>query len=314
MDWRIRNRNGEYLWHIGRSVPVKDNTGKITKWIGSATEVQQQKEYQEVLEKAVRDRTAELKNRNEDLHKVNAELEAFAYVTSHDLQEPLRKIQTFASRILTEEIPANIRSDFDRIRGSALRMQTLIRDLIFFSRTTQSERLFVKKDINAILEAVTNDLQDIVDEKMAVIETNGALHEAIVIPFQFHQLLYNLIGNALKFSSPDRPPQIIIKSEIAGASDLQNKNPGLAAQNNDTLVAGKPYFHLSISDNGIGFDPVYRDKIFEIFQRLSHREPHDGTGIGLAIVRKIVANHNGFITASGEPDKGAKFDIYIPDF
>src|SRR5690606_4202745 len=192
MEWRIKNKNGEYLWHLCRSVPVKDGTGRIVKWIVSATEIQQQKEHEEVLEMAVDERTAELKSKNEDLQKVNSELEAFAYVTSHDLQEPLRKIQTFASRILAEDKPTKIRSDFDRIRGSALRMQTLIRDLIFFSRTTQSEKIFVRKDVSAILEAVKNDFREIVDEKLAIIETEGTLHEASVIPFQFHQLLYNL--------------------------------------------------------------------------------------------------------------------------
>ncbi|HLT71807.1 MAG TPA: chemotaxis protein CheB [Cyclobacteriaceae bacterium] len=314
MEWRIKNKNGEYLWHLCRSVPVKDGTGRIVKWIGSATEIQQQKEHEEVLEMAVDERTAELKSKNEDLQKVNSELEAFAYVTSHDLQEPLRKIQTFASRILAEDIPTKIRSDFDRIRGSALRMQTLIRDLIFFSRTTQSEKIFVRKDVSAILEAVKNDFREIVDEKLAIIETEGTLHEASVIPFQFHQLLYNLIGNALKFSDPERPPHIIIKGEIAQASDLEKKNPALAIQNDGILVAGKAYYHLSISDNGIGFELLYRDKIFEMFQKLSERETSQGTGIGLAIVKRIVANHKGVITASGEPNRGATFDIYIPDF
>ena len=314
MEWRVKNKNDEYFWHIGRSVPVKDSTGRIIKWIGSATEIQHQKEHQEALEKAVSDRTSELRNKNEDLLKMNTELEAFAYVTSHDLQEPLRKIQTFASRILAEEIPVKIRSDFDRIRGSALRMQTLIRDLIFFSRTTKSERILVKKDLNAIVEAVKNDLREIADEKMAVIEAHGVLCEANIIPFQFHQLMYNLVSNALKFSDPGRPSHIVVKSEIAEACDLEKENPALAVEKAGILLPGKEYCHVSISDNGIGFDPVYRNKIFEMFQRLSHRESYPGTGIGLAIVKKIVENHNGVITATGEPDKGATFDIYIPDF
>lgn len=314
MEWRVKNKAGEYFWHIGRSVPVKESTGKVIKWIGSATEIQQQKEQQEVLEKAVSDRTCELRNKNEDLLKMNAELEAFAYVTSHDLQEPLRKIQTFASRILTEEIPDKIRSDFDRIRGSALRMQTLIRDLIFFSRTTKSERIFMKKDLNEVVEAVKNDLRETADEKMAVIETNGTLGEAKVIPFQFHQLVYNLISNALKFSDPGRAPRIVVKGEIATAGVLEKENPALTSQKAGVLSPGKEYCHISISDNGIGFDSIYQEKIFEIFQRLSHRESYQGTGIGLAIVKKIVENHNGVITAAGEPDKGATFDIYIPAF
>jgi signal transduction histidine kinase len=245
---------------------------------------------------------------------MNTELESFAYVTSHDLQEPLRKIQTFAARILTEEIPVKIRADFERIRGSALRMQTLIRDLLSFSRTSRSERILVKKDLNKIVQAVKNDLSETMDEKMAVIETKGILCEAKVIPFQFHQMMYNLIGNALKFSDPGRPPHIVIKSEIAKAHDLEKENPALRAEKAGKLLPGKEYCHISISDNGIGFDSIYSNKIFEIFQRLYNRESYQGTGIGLAIVKKIVENHNGVVTATGELDKGATFDIYIPDF
>jgi PAS domain S-box-containing protein len=314
MEWRVKNKNGEYIWHIGRSIPVKDSKEEILKWIGSATEIQQQKEHQEVLEKTVSERTYELRNKNEELLKMNTELESFAYVTSHDLQEPLRKIQTFAARILTEEIPVKIRADFERIRGSALRMQTLIRDLLSFSRTSRSERILVKKDLNKIVQAVKNDLSETMDEKMAVIETKGILCEAKVIPFQFHQMMYNLIGNALKFSDPGRPPHIVIKSEIAKAHDLEKENPALRAEKAGKLLPGKEYCHISISDNGIGFDSIYRNKIFEIFQRLYNRESYQGTGIGLAIVKKIVENHNGVITATGELDKGATFDIYIPDF
>ncbi|HEY4656673.1 MAG TPA: CheR family methyltransferase [Cyclobacteriaceae bacterium] len=314
MEWRVKNKNGEYIWHIGRSVPVKDSKGEILKWIGSAIEIQQQKEHQEVLEKTVSERTYELRNKNEELLKMNTELESFAYVTSHDLQEPLRKIQTFAARILTEEIPVKIRADFERVRGSALRMQTLIRDLLSFSRTSRSERILVKKGLNKIVEAVKNDLSETMDEKMAVIETKGILCEAKVIPFQFHQMMYNLIGNALKFSDPGRPPHIVIKSEIAEAHDLEKENPALRAEKAGKLLPGKEYCHISISDNGIGFDSIYRDKIFEIFQRLYNGESYQGTGIGLAIVKKIVENHNGVITAAGELDKGATFDIYIPDF
>ena len=235
---------------------------------------------------------------------MNKELESFAYISSHDLQEPLRKIQTFASLIIERE-ETNL-SDygkdlFHRMQAAAKRMQTLIRDLLAYSRTNTTELTFETTDLNKVIAEVKEELKEELEEKYAVIETTQ-LCEAIIIPFQFRQLLHNLIGNSLKFSKPNQLPIIQITSEIATGLKLKNEN--LSPQNK--------YCHITISDNGIGFDDQYNKKIFEVFQRLHDKNEYNGTGIGLSIVKKIVDNHKGIVTAKGQPNGGATFEIYIP--
>ena len=235
---------------------------------------------------------------------MNDELQSFAYVSSHDLQEPLRKIQTFATWLLEKE-EANLsdtgKDYFRRLQTASNRMKTLIEDLLAYSRTNTAERIFEKTDLTILLQQVKEDLKEDIELKNAVIESNK-LPEAKIIPFQFRQLLLNLIGNSLKFSRPGITPHIKIHGEITAGSTF----------NNNPAFQHKQYYHLSVSDNGIGFNPIYKDRIFEVFQRLHGKEQYKGTGIGLAIVKKIVANHNGIITANAEVDKGATFDIYIP--
>lgn len=238
-----------------------------------------------------------------ELSNVNKELEAFAFISSHDLQEPLRKIQTFSSRILEEEyenLSEKGKNHFDRIRHSALRMQTLIQDLLAYSRTTASERVFEKSDLTIIIREVIETLQEELDEKQTVIELSN-LGEVNIIPFQFRQLLQNLITNSIKFGKPGEPPQISIKGNYIkyGKSTI-------------TFQIPVDHYHIQFSDKGIGFDSEYKDKIFELFQKLHNKEEFAGTGIGLTIVKKIVNNHNGVITAHAEPGKGAQFDVYIP--
>ncbi len=245
-----------------------------------------------------------LRSQNDKLERMNKELESFTYISSHDLQEPLRKIQTFASRITEKE--ENNLSDygkdmFNRMQDSAKRMQTLIQDLLAYSRTGTKERKFETTDLNEIIAEVKEDLKEELGEKHATIEANQ-LCDADIIPFQFRQLMHNLIGNSLKFSKQNGAPHIQITSEIATGSAL--RNPKLSPQNR--------YCHITVSDNGIGFEQQYGEKIFEVFQRLHGKEEYNGTGIGLSIVKKIVENHNGIITAKGQPNKGATFDIYIP--
>ena len=181
------------------------------------------------------------------------------------------------------------------------RMQQLIDDLLAFSRITTTELKFEKTDLNIIIEEVKTELKDTIQEKHATIEATE-LCPANIIPFQFRQLMYNLISNALKFSNPDMPSHIIIKSRIAKGGKL----------NNEALSPEKDYCHILIKDNGIGFEPHFSERIFEVFQKLHNKEVYGGTGIGLAIVKKIVENHNGIIIATGELKKGATFDIYFP--
>jgi PAS domain S-box-containing protein len=297
LTFPLRGANGEYRWFLTRAYPITDEEGKIINWIGTNTDITEQKTFAEQLEEQVKGRTAELV-------KMNKELQSFAYISSHDLQEPLRKIQTFATRITEKE--ANNLSDngkdmFNRMQESARRMQTLIQDLLAYSRTNTEERKPEKTDLNRIVEEVREDLKEELKDKHATIEAT-ALCEAHIIPFQFRQLLHNLIGNSLKFSIPNNPPHIKIESEIAKGIKF----------NNDKLLPENKYCHITVSDNGIGFEQQYSEKIFELFQRLHGKNEYNGTGIGLSIVKKIVENHNGIITANGELNKGATFEIYIP--
>jgi two-component system CheB/CheR fusion protein len=263
------------------------------------------------LEKAVDKRTKELKIANESLEvkntallNMNKELEAFAYVSSHDLQEPLRKLQTFAGIILEKEkqnLSDKGKKYFHLMQQAAERMQQLIHDLLAFSLISIAERKFENTDLNIIIEEVKKEFKDAIAEKHAVIEVKE-ICEVYIIPFQFRQLMHNLISNALKFSDPQRPPHIKIKS----------RNIKYSKKNIVKLPTQKEYCHISITDNGIGFEQNFSSKIFEVFQKLHGKEEFAGTGIGLAIAKKIIDNHNGIINATSELNKGTTFNIYIP--
>lgn len=239
-----------------------------------------------------------------ELKRKNTELDAFTHISSHDLQEPLRKIQTFSNIILAKEyenLSPDGRLKFDRILYSTNRMRELINDLLAFSRTNIIDRIYENTDLDTIIENVKEALRENIKEKNALIITD--LHGKInIIPFLFIQLLENLINNSLKFSQKEVPLEITIKSRIATGKDLHN----------DKLIPLENYCHISFQDNGIGFEPEHSEKIFGVFQRLHSRDVYDGTGIGLAIVKKIVENHNGIIMATSQPMKGATFDIFIP--
>ena len=246
----------------------------------------------------------EKEKRAAELIIANKELLAFTYVSSHDLQEPLRKIQTFVSIILdneNENLSESGKYNFKRMQLAAGRMQQLIDDLLAFSRINTTELKFEKAELKIIIEEIKTDLKETIQEKNATIEANE-LCAANIIAFQFRQLMYNLISNALKFSNPDIPSHIIIKSRIVKGSKL----------NNERLSPEKDYCHITVKDNGIGFEPHFSERIFEVFQKLHSKEVYSGTGIGLAIVKKIVENHNGIIIATSELNKGATFDIYFP--
>jgi hypothetical protein len=245
-----------------------------------------------------------LEERNHELEQSIKELESFNRVASHDLQEPLRKIQTFISRI-SENDKANLSEQgkeyISRIDSSANKMRILIDDLLLFSRTNKSEKIFEKTDLNKLLENANQELAHDIEEKNAVIQS-AQLPVLNVIAFQIQQLFVNLIGNALKYSKPDVAPLIIIECEKLAARDYPDFITDIR----------KKYFKISISDNGMGFDQQYAEKIFILFYRLHHTTEYVGTGIGLSICKKIAENHNGFIIAEGKPDVGATFIVYLP--
>jgi signal transduction histidine kinase len=247
---------------------------------------------------------AAIEKHAEELKKKNMELDAFTYISSHDLQEPLRKIQTFSNLILSNEY-ANLSEDgktkFDRILYACNRMRELINSLLTFSRATLVDRRFEIVDLDTIIKDVKEALHENLNEKGTSINTD--FHDtAKVIPFQFVQLMENLIHNAIKFAKVETPLEINIKSRLVYGFDIQIEN----------LPTDVNYCHISFGDNGIGFEQQHSEKIFGVFQKLHGRDLYEGTGIGLAIVKKIVENHNGYIDAVGEPMQGATFNIYIP--
>ena len=206
------------------------------------------------------------------------------------------------------------------MQSAAGRMRQLIEDLLAYSRLNTAERKFEHTDLNIIIEEVKSEFKEAIKEKHATIDATE-LCAASIIHFQLRQLMHNLISNALKFSHPDIPSHIIIKSRIVKGSKLNNvhlparlnRSDGNDKTGQERLSPEKNYCHITVKDNGIGFEPNFSKRIFEVFQKLHSKEEYAGTGIGLAIVKKIVENHNGIIIATSELNKGATFDIYIPD-
>ena len=234
------------------------------------------------------------------LERSNQELQEFAYVASHDLQEPLRKIEAFGDRLMRrygETLPDEGKMFVERMQHAAGRMRRLINDLLSYSRVTSKSNPYNQVCLNDTLKGVLGDLQIRIEETKATI-TASTLQAIDADPTQMRQLLQNLIGNALKFRRKDVEPVITIAATVEA----------------DTIEANAigPILILTIADNGIGFDNKYKDQIFKIFQRLHGRLEYEGTGVGLATCRKIVERHHGTIDADGVPDKGATFTIRLP--
>lgn len=247
--------------------------------------------------------TANLEESNKHLRAINAELESFNNIVSHDLQEPLRKIQMFISRIEEQEFEAispTGQDYFKRIAFSANRMQNLLIDLVNYSRAMKGDKAFADINLTETMADVIQELSLNIEEKNAVVKV-GNLPAIYGIPAQIHQLFVNLMTNALKFTAPGVPPQIKVSQEKIADDE----------QCNGVAISDKEFVKIVFADKGIGFDQEFADKIFLLFRRLE-KETYDGTGIGLAICKKITENHNGFITAESRRGKGAKFMVYLP--
>ena len=234
----------------------------------------------------------ELKRTQVRLEQSNRELESFAYVASHDLQEPLRKIQTFGERLkkTSTSLSPEGHDSLDRMQGAATRMRRLIDDLLAFSRVSAKGQPFSRVELSTVASEVLDDLETPIEQTGAAV-TFGELPVLEADPTQMRQLLQNLVGNALKFRRPGAPPSVSITASV----DVQAHR-----------------FTLVVADNGIGFDEAYRERIFNVFQRLHGRGQYEGTGIGLAICRKIAERHGGAIEARSTPDVGSSFHITLP--
>lgn len=265
----------------------------------------------EALEARVRRRTQQLVDTNRNLERSNQELQDFAYVASHDLQEPLRKIQAFGN-LLQDEYGGGLgegRDYLDRMRNAASRMSVLIEDLLSFSRVTTKARPLTDVDLNVVAAEVLEDLEIRVKDCSGTVEI-GPLPTLHADELQMRQLMQNLISNALKFARPDESPRVRIYAKfIAGPED---DNSASSLQQGDHKDATIKNCQLFVEDNGIGFDEKYLDRIFSVFQRLHGKDSYQGTGIGLAICRKIVERHGGSITARSKPGKGSTFIVTLP--
>ncbi|WP_395790945.1 PAS domain-containing protein [Aquimonas sp.] len=247
---------------------------------------------------AQREAQAALQAALADVQARNQELQDFAFVASHDLQEPLRKVQAFGDRLrlhLADRLDADSADYIQRMRGAAARMQTLINDLLAYSRVSRNAHQPQRVDLSQILQEVLSDLESRIEASHAKVLADP-LPVLMADPTQMRQLLQNLIGNALKFTHPERPPVVEVLAEVTP----------------DPRSPGAQVLHLSVQDNGIGFDNRYLDRIFAPFQRLHGRSEYEGSGIGLAIVRKIVERHGGQINADGRPGRGALFMVELP--
>jgi signal transduction histidine kinase len=303
--YRIITTEGETRTVMAWATMLRDENGEPVCMRGTSLDITKQRE----MENQLLELNEALLQKNEELQRSNKELVSFSYVASHDLQAPLRQIRTFTSRLLeieADNISQTGRDYLSRIENAATRMQTLIDDLLSWSKTDTSEKTFQLCDLNEILEEVKNTLRSFIEEQGATIEASN-LPTVKVIPFQFKQMLENLLINSIKYSKPDVAPHILITSEQVKGSEIEAKEGQVKE-----AQADKTYHKFSISDNGIGFDPQYTERIFELFQRLHDKHEYPGTGLGLAICKKVIENHKGFIAASASPGSGATFTVYLP--
>lgn len=260
------------------------------------------KELDEALEN-LKDLNFELERSNEALKHSNQELAQFAYVASHDLQEPLRKIQIFAGLLKEGKSSMNTETIISKIGFSAARMSQLISDLLAFSRLIEPKKAFKTVDLNKVIENVWNDFELTVEEKRASITVKN-LPVVMAAGLQMNQLFYNLISNSLKFTNPQRAPQITVNASLVSRKYV--------AEFTDSSLEAQSYHHIVFTDNGIGFENEYGKQIFEIFKRLHEQSIYPGSGVGLALCRRIVINHQGVLYANSESGLGASFHIFLP--
>lgn len=288
-----------------------DEDGIPYVMMGIAQDITSHRKVQMALENEVTERTKELQmanlsleESNRQLINSNEELAQYAYVASHDLQEPLRKISMFSNLLKERDTENKHAAVIEKILGSSRRMSQLIKDLLEFSRLLNPDSRFVKTNLNEIVEAVKNDFELLIEEKNAVIEI-GELPVINAVPLQMNQLFYNLISNALKFIPEGVKPKVSVSAKKISINEAAKYIP--------TTIPHSVYYCLTVSDNGIGIEEKYAKQIFDVFKRLHGRDEYSGSGIGLAICRRIAGNHKGAIYTKSKIGKGTSFHIILPE-
>lgn len=299
IEYRFKDRRtGTYRWFMGKALPLKDEEGNVVKWFGTSTDIHERKATSEQLEAMVAQRTEELRRSNEDLQQ-------FAHIASHDLKEPLRKVRTFGSRLHGELGNGSAEKErfyLDKILDAADRMTHMVEGILHYSTIDAEQQPPAPVDLNGILDGIQTDLELVIQQKGATI-THDPLPQVTGVPILLHQLFYNLVSNSLKFSNPDTSPAIHISARSVMGKDLQ-PFPGLRPE--------AAYIAIAVKDNGIGFNPDYATKVFDVFARLNANGKYEGTGLGLALCKKIALRHSGFIYADGVEGQGATFTVVLP--
>ncbi len=297
---------GEITLSVGeKMIPVYISLTSLQPKLATVGIIITDQTQKKMHEKTIIGYQQELEFKNIELAQNNIELTSFTYIASHDLQEPLRKIQTFCNLILgdsAEPLPASTLDYFQRVLQASKRMQNMISSLLNYSRMNVKEMEFETTDLNEILDEVCNNLREQITESQTTV-----LHESLpvisCVPLQITQLFTNMIVNSIKYKKPQGETLIRINAEYCQAGEMDFSDPSSAKTD---------YWKITFADNGIGFEQQYANKIFELFQRLHSKFEYEGTGIGLAICKKVVQNHQGLIFAKGTPGVGASFEIYLP--
>lgn len=274
--------------------PIFENGIPVSTVI-EVRDISREKEAQESLQRSAEELEQKVRERTAELEAANEQLKQFAYAASHDLQEPLRKIHFFSDRLkqsLGNQLPVGDRAMFDRMENAAQRMRTLIDDLLNYSHTSLGATTQAHVDLNILLREVLEDMEATILEQGAHIEA-GPLPMVQGNARQLRQLLQNLLSNAIKYAQPGQPAVVRVSAAEKGSN-------------------GHKVYEIYVQDNGIGFEQADSERIFHVFQRLHGRSEYAGTGIGLAIVRKVAENHGGTITAQSQPGKGSTFTLCLP--